>query len=95
VNSYTKKQKLKRWNALGPPPLSEYRLTFGRHQGELLADVPHSYVVKYLIPRHESLHADGHCPIVFDAVTEYLKKHPELKSQAGNRKTRPVGDATE
>jgi hypothetical protein len=76
---YTKQQKMKRWNALGPPPLSEYRFTFGKHQGRLLADVPHSYLVKYLIPRHEAIQSDRDCPIVYDAITEYLKKHPGVQ----------------
>jgi hypothetical protein len=90
-NRYTKEQKMKRWNALGPPPLSEYRLTFGKHQGQLLADVPHSYLVKYLIPRHASISSDGDCPIVFEAVTEHMKKHPGLQSQAGRMKTISIG----
>lgn len=77
------------WYAKGPPPLSEYRLTFGKHKGRRLDDVPDTYLVKYMIPRRHELHLvdQYHDPLVFDALAEHLKRHPDLKSQAGNKKT--------
>jgi hypothetical protein len=86
--NFTKKEKLERWKALGPPPLSEYRLTFGKHKGQLLDDVPLTYMVKYLIPRCRDRTLD--CPIVGEAVGDYMKRHPEMKSQAGMQKTKPI-----
>jgi hypothetical protein len=81
-----REQKLEMWKALGPPPLSEYRLTFGKHRGKLLEEVPDSYMVKYLMLKGGRLE----CPIVEEAVEDYMKRHPEIKSQAGREKTRPI-----
>jgi hypothetical protein len=81
-----REQKLQMWKALGPPPLSEYRLTFGKHRGKLLEEVPDSYMVKYLMLKGGRLE----CPIVEEAVEDYMKRHPEIKSQAGREKTRPI-----
>jgi hypothetical protein len=75
---------LEKWYAAGPPPLSEYKLTFGKHKGKRLDQVPDTYLVKYLIPRRH----EGHCPIVSEAVEDYLKRNPDVRSQAGPGKTK-------
>ena len=82
---------LKRWEADGPPPLSEYKLTFGKHKGKRLYEVPDSYLVKYLIPRAGNKgQISFECPLVIDAVEDFQKRHPEIKSQAGKGKTQAV-----
>jgi hypothetical protein len=83
----TRQRRLDDWNALGPPPLPEYRLTFGRHCGKKLDEVPLVYLVKYLIPRRNSVGLDLECPIVGKARDNYIERHPEVRSQAGRRKT--------
>ncbi|KAJ4992563.1 hypothetical protein SVAN01_01946 [Stagonosporopsis vannaccii] len=77
------------WYTRGPPPLSEYTLTFGKHRGKRLDQVPDVYLVKYMIPRREALHwvFGHHDPLVFEALADFMKRHPELKSQAGSKKT--------
>jgi hypothetical protein len=79
-------QKLDDWNKLGPPPLSEYRLTFGKHWGMKLDEVPLSYLAKYLIPRRPT----SDCPIVGEAIDDYMARNPDVKSQAGRKKMQPV-----
>jgi len=89
--SYKPKEKhrLEKWNALGPPPISEYRLTFGKHRGKRLDEVPDSYLVRYLIPRrNEKLRAD--CPIIYDALEDFMKMHPDVKGQGGRGKAKPL-----
>jgi hypothetical protein len=44
------------WYARGPPPLSEYSLTFGRHKGKRLDEVPDSYLVKHHILQRNGIH---------------------------------------
>jgi hypothetical protein len=83
----TRERRLNDWNELGPPPLREYRLTFGKHCGKKLDEVPLVYLVKYLIPRRHGVGLDMECPIVGKAIDDYMKRHPEVKSQAGRRKT--------
>jgi hypothetical protein len=83
-------QRLIEWLESGPPPISQYRLTFGKHKGKLLEEVPDSYMVKYLIPRRKDSMGMDHCPIVELAVEDFMKRHPEVKSQAGRTKTKPV-----
>lgn len=78
--------KMKDWNEQGPPSLPEYRLTFGKNRGIKLDEVNLTYVVKYLIP----ICPTDMCPIVGDAIDDYVKKHPETKSQAGPAKVQPV-----
>jgi hypothetical protein len=86
-NSANLRSKLISWIESGPPPLSEYKLTFGKHRGKLLEEVPASYLVKYLIPTKGYC---GDCPIVGLAVDDFLKRHPNVKSQAGRAKTKPL-----
>ncbi|KAH3943772.1 hypothetical protein HBH98_074900 [Parastagonospora nodorum] len=86
-------RRLIEWLESGPPPITQYRLTFGKHKGKLLEEVPDSYMVKYLIPRHKDSMDMGHCAIVGVAVEDFMKRHPEVKSQAGNTKTKPVEGA--
>jgi hypothetical protein len=76
---------LENWYASGPPPLSEYRLTFGKHRGKKIDQVPDTYLVKYLIARHGNLRE---CPMIHEAVEDFMKRHPDVKSQAGRGKTR-------
>ena len=78
---------LEKWYAAGPPPLSDYKLTFGKHEGKRLNQVPDTYLVKYLIPRRH-LDVSGYCPIIFEAIEDYLEKNPDVKSQAGRGKTK-------
>jgi hypothetical protein len=68
-----------------PPAWSEYKLTFGKHKGKKLEEVPFTYLVKYLIPRKT-----GHyeCAFLGDAIDDFLKRHPHIKSQAGSAKTK-------
>lgn len=77
------------WYAKGPPPLSEYRLSFGKYKGKRLQDVPDVYFTKYLIPRRSGVHHAGNVRdyVVVAALDEHLKKNPDLKNQAGPRKT--------
>ncbi|KAJ4367739.1 hypothetical protein N0V86_009860 [Didymella sp. IMI 355093] len=77
------------WYAKGPPPLSEYRLSFGKHRGKRLDEVPDVYFVKYLIPRRDGIHYAGNVIdyIAVAALDEHLIKNPDLKSQAGRKKT--------
>lgn len=79
--------RLRGWKKPLPPQsseISEYRLTFGKHRGKKLEEVPLSYLVKYLIPRRP---LEFECPIVGDAIEDYMKRNPSVKSQAGNKKT--------
>ena len=91
-NGRVRLEYLVNWLESGPPPITKYRLTFGKHKGKLLEEVPDSYMVKYLIPRHKDKDGIrmGHCPIVSFAVEDFMKRHPEVKSQAGSKKTKPV-----
>jgi hypothetical protein len=89
-NKATRQRRLNEWNELGPPPLLEYRLTFGKHCGKKLDEVPLVYLVKYLIPRRHGVGPDMECPIVGKAIDDYMKRHPGVKSQAGRRKTVPT-----
>ncbi len=77
------------WYSRGPPPLSQYTLTFGKHRGKRLDQVPDVYLVKYMIPRREALHHVfmHHDPLVYEALADFLGKHPGMKSQAGSKKT--------
>jgi hypothetical protein len=84
------RQRLNDWNELGPPPLQEYRLTFGKHCGKKLDEVPLTYLVKYLIPRRLVVGPNMECPIAGEAIDDYMKRHPEVKSQAGRKKTVPT-----
>jgi hypothetical protein len=84
------RQQLIEWLESGPPPLSEYRLSFGKHRGRLLEEVPDLYMVKYLVPRCKSRCGTGECPIVGVALEDFLKRHPEIKSQAGLARTKPL-----
>jgi hypothetical protein len=84
------RQRLNDWNELGPPPLQEYRLTFGKHCGKKLDEVPLTYLVKYLIPRLQVVGPNMECPIVGKAIDDYMKRHPGVKSQAGRKKTVPT-----
>jgi hypothetical protein len=91
-DSYTSanlRRNLIKWIESGPPPLSTYRLAFGKHRGKLLEEVPASYLVKYLIPTKGN---SGDCPIVEMAVDDFLRRHPDVKSQAGREKTKPLGE---
>ncbi|KAH7080874.1 hypothetical protein FB567DRAFT_114565 [Paraphoma chrysanthemicola] len=81
---------IRNWYTLGPPPLSEYRLTFGKHRGKLLDEVPDVYLVKYLVPRRKGQSLRSECPIVLDALNDFLKRHPGIKSQAGPKKAKPL-----
>ncbi|KAH7066624.1 hypothetical protein BKA63DRAFT_124132 [Paraphoma chrysanthemicola] len=91
VNSWAKSRRtIRDWYALGPPPLSEYRLTFGKHRGKLLEEVPDVYLVKYLVPRRKDQSLGSECPIVLDAIKDFLKRHPGIKSQAGPKKAKPL-----
>jgi uncharacterized protein (DUF3820 family) len=78
------------WYAKGPPPISEYRLSFGKHKGKRLQDVPDVYFVKYLIPRRDHGQGLGDVgdAIVVAALDEHLKNNPGLKSQAGRGKAK-------
>jgi|TARA_R110002003_G_scaffold244_1_gene17401 uncharacterized protein (DUF3820 family) len=87
---WRKRGKLREWYTLGPPPLSEYKLTFGKHKGKRLEEVPDVYLVKYLVPRRKDGVLGLECPIVQDAIEDFLKRHPYVKSQAGPRKTTPL-----
>jgi hypothetical protein len=79
------------WIQAGELPLSEYRLTFGKHKGKRLDEIPDTYLVKYLIPQGGATGLiRGECPRVVAAVEDFLKRHPEVKSQAGNAKTKPL-----
>lgn len=80
---------MEEWYARGPPPLSEYRFSFGKHKGKRLQDVPDVYFTKYLIPRRNQIHSAGNVRdyIVVAALDEHLKKNPDLKNQAGPRKS--------
>jgi hypothetical protein len=82
---------VRNWEAAGPPPISEYKLTFGKHRGKRLDEVPDSYLVKYLIPRSkESGYHTMECPLVGEAIGDFLKKYPDIKGQAGRGKTQPL-----
>jgi hypothetical protein len=90
-HSYTHPGILRRWEADGPPPMSEYKLTFGKHRGKRLEEVPDSYLVKYLIPRSDRSGLLGaECPLVVEAIKDFRKRHPDIKSQAGKEKTKPL-----
>lgn len=83
--------KLQRWVAKGPPPISEYRLTFGKHKGKLLEEAPDTYIVKYLIPWQESRYKSmPHCPLLEDALADFREKHPDAANQAEKVKTKPL-----
>jgi hypothetical protein len=83
---YLYEHKLEEWTALRRPPPSEYRFKSGKHKGKRLDGVPDSYLVKYLMPRrHEFLR--GHCTMLFDAVEDFMSRYPNVKSQAGRKKT--------
>lgn len=77
------------WYAKGPPPLSEYKLSFGKYRGKRLQDVPDVYFTKYFIPRRGEIHHAGNVidHIVVAALDEHLKKNPDLKNQAGPKKS--------
>jgi hypothetical protein len=87
---------LEAWIKAGEPPISEYRLTFGKHRGKQLDEVPDAYIVKYLIPRHLPREGDAstECPFVGDAVADFMKRHPDVQSQAGRSKTKPLKEGT-
>jgi len=80
---------MENWYAKGPPPLSEYRHTFGKHKGNRLQDVPDVYFTKYLIPRRDGIHYAGNVRdyVVVAALDEHLEKNPDRKNQAGPRKS--------
>lgn len=82
--------KMNEWYSRGPPPLSDYLLTFGKYRGKPIDRVPDVYLVKYLIPRREELPyvLGHHDPIVFEAVGDYMRRNPDVKSQAGRNKTK-------
>jgi uncharacterized protein (DUF3820 family) len=70
---------------------SEYRINFGKHKGKTLKELPDSYLVKYLIPRTSGgMHGS---PTIVEgepllaAIREFVAVHPEVKSQAGTKKT--------
>ena len=79
-----------KWESLGPPPLSEYRLTFGKHKGKKLDEVPRVYLVKYLIPRRR-FGEGAPCPIVGEAIEDFMRRFPEVHSEAGPMKARGEG----
>ena len=80
------------WEKLGPPPLSEYRLTFGKHCGKRLDEVPEVYLVKYLIPRRGETGGLGNeCPIVVDAVEDYMRRYPGVKGKGCRTKGKEEG----
>jgi hypothetical protein len=76
---------MNKWVEASPPPLSEYRLTFGKHEGKRLDEVPTTYLLKYL--RHPGM--TYRCPIVVEAVEDFMQRHPDVISQAGPKKTKP------
>jgi hypothetical protein len=81
--------RMEDWYAKGPPPLSEYRLSFGKHKGKRLQEVPDVYFAKYLIPRENEIHNvfEHPDPLVYEALQDHLKRNPDLKNQAGSKKT--------
>lgn len=87
---------MEKWYASGPPPLSEYRLSWGKYKGKRLQDVPDVYFAKYLLPRRDSfrIHGGGEYGlfnakdyIFVAALDEHMEKNPDLKSQPGRKKT--------
>jgi hypothetical protein len=72
-----------------PPPPSEYRVKRGTHKGTKIDELPASYIVKYLIPQRELFKGD-HCTMLSEAVQDFMKRHPEVKSQAGPKKTKKL-----
>jgi hypothetical protein len=76
---------MENWYAKGPPPLSEYRLSYGKHKGKRLQDVPDMY----LIPRRAGIHYAGNVRdyIVVAALDEHLTQNLDLKNQAGPRES--------
>ena len=82
---------LRRWEANGPPPITEYELTFGKHKGKRLEEVPDSYLVKYLIPRSGPTGGLSlECPLVVEAIEDFRKRYPNIKGQAGSVKTKAL-----
>jgi hypothetical protein len=47
-----------------------------------------TYVVKYLITRKLDIKWD--CQHVQEAIEDFMKRHPDVKSQAGMAKTKPL-----
>jgi hypothetical protein len=76
------------WYARGPPPLSDYTLSFGKHMGKRIDEVPDTYLVKFLIPRvgPQGL-LQNNCPMVNEVVADFMRSNPGVKSQAGRVKT--------
>lgn len=63
----------------------------GKHKGKRLDEVPDTYLVKYLIPQKGATgRLGGQCPRVVDAVEDFMKRHPDVESQAGEAKTKPL-----
>lgn len=84
---------VRKWEAAGPPPISKYKLTFGKHKGKRLEDVPDSYLVKYLIPRsRESGLLQLECPLIGEAIKDFQKRYPDIKGQAGREKTKALAN---
>lgn len=77
---------LEQWLPAGPPPIEQYRLTFGKYKGKRLEEVPDSYLVKFLLPRG----GREFCPVVGLAIEDFKRRFPEVRSQAGPGKTRAV-----
>lgn len=52
--------------------------------------MPDVYIVKYMIPRRNDLYHvyRHHDSLVFEAFADYMKRYPDVKSQAGNKKTK-------
>ena len=90
------RRALGEWIKAGEPPISEYRLTFDKHRGKHLDEVPDTYIAKYLIPQHLSRNGDAssNSPFVEDAVADFMKRHPNVQSQAERSKTKRLEEGT-
>jgi hypothetical protein len=80
---------LEKWRAARPPPLSKYRLTFGKRRGRRLEEVAGAYLVRFLITHQRTNHGIYTIgPIIFEALEDFVKRHPNVKSHIGPTKTK-------
>lgn len=56
-------------------------------------EVPASYMTKYLIPQRELLKGD-YCMMLSEATEDFIRWHPEVKSQAGPKRAKKLRDGT-
>lgn len=49
-----------------------------------------THLVRFIIPRRQRIGPNIECSIIQDAIDDYMKMYPDVKSQAGSEKMQPV-----